>query len=85
MTDKEKVSKFSKEISHIKNPDVKKLTKEVLKNADDWFFIEPASSSGKYHPEFALDPGGLVMHTKTVVYFLCQLHLPEGRCLCKNI
>ena len=53
MTDKEKISKFSKEISHIKNPDVKKLIKEVLKNADDWFFIEPASSSGKYHPEFA--------------------------------
>ena len=77
MTDKEKVSKFSKEISHIKNPDVKKLTKEVLKNADDWFFIEPASSSGKYHPEFALGPGGLVMHTKAVVYFLYELFRSE--------
>lgn len=77
MTDKEKFSKFSKEISHIKNPDVKKLTKEVLKNADDWFFIEPASSSGKYHPEFALGPGGLVMHTKAVVYFLYELFRSE--------
>ena len=77
MTDKEKVSKFNKEISYIKNSDVKKLTKEVLKNADDWFFIEPASSSGKYHPEFALGPGGLVMHTKAVVYFLNELFRSE--------
>lgn len=73
MTEKEKLSKFDKELNLIKDGLVKKLTKEVIKHADDWFFIEPASSSGKYHPQFALEAGGLVMHTKAVVYFLKEL------------
>lgn len=73
MTEKDKLSKFDKELNFIKNGLVKKLTKEIIKQADDWFFIEPASSSGKYHPQFALEAGGLVMHTKVVVYFLKEL------------
>lgn len=73
MDNKEKIVKFDKEISLIKNINVKNLVKEILKNADDWFFTEPASSSGKYHPTFALEPGGLVMHTKAVVYFLKEM------------
>ena len=73
MTEKEKLSKFDKELNLIKDGLVKKLTKEIIKQADDWFFIEPASSSGRYHPQFALEAGGLVMHTKVVVYFLKEL------------
>lgn len=73
MDKKEKIVVFEKELSLIKNKNIKKLTKEIIENADDWFFLEPASSSGKYHPEFALQVGGLVMHTKAVVYFLKEL------------
>jgi len=31
------------------------------------FFIQPASSSGKYHPGYALGVGGLVRHTKAAM------------------
>lgn len=36
-------------------------------------FIKPASSTGKYHPEFAKGDGGLVRHTKAVVKILTAL------------
>lgn len=73
MEEKEKVKKFEKEINFIKDSNVKKLLKACLKNANDWFFTEPASSSGKHHPTFALGAGGLVLHTKAVVYFLKEI------------
>lgn len=31
------------------------------------FFLQPASSSGKYHPSYALGMGGLVRHTKAAM------------------
>ena len=31
------------------------------------FFIQPASSSGKYHPHYSLGVGGLVRHTKAAM------------------
>ena len=77
METNDKVKVFDKEISLINDSNIKKLTKEVLKNADDWFFIEPASSSGKYHPDFAREVGGLVKHTKAVVYFLKEMYRSE--------
>ena len=73
MDKKERLKFFDKELSLIRDTNVKKLTKECLKSADDWFFTEPASSSGKYHPDFALEVHGLAYHTKAVVYFLCEI------------
>ena len=32
-----------------------------------YFWVVPASSTGKYHPEYALGRGGLVRHTKAAV------------------
>lgn len=32
-----------------------------------YFFVVPASSTGKYHPQYALGVGGLVRHTKACV------------------
>lgn len=73
----DKVKVFDKEISLIKDGNIKKFAKEILKSADDWFFIEPASSSGRYHPDFAREIGGLVKHTKAVVYFLKEMYRSE--------
>lgn len=70
---KDKIKVFEKELSLIKDSSLKKFLKEILKYADDRFFIEPASSSGKYHPDFAGGAGGLVLHTKAVVYFLKEM------------
>ena len=35
----------------------------------DYFFVVPASSTGKYHPEYSLGEGGLARHTKSAVLF----------------
>lgn len=39
----------------------------------DYFFEIPASSTGKYHPEFALGEGGLLRHTKVAVRMAYEL------------
>lgn len=73
MDAKLKTNAFEKELLLIENLTIRKLAREALSKADDWFFIEPASSSGKYHPDFARGASGLVLHTKAVVYFLVEL------------
>ena len=64
---------FNKELSLIKNENVKKLTSKVLIEAPQWFFTKPASSSGNFHPEYSRGEGGLMMHTKAVVYLLKEM------------
>lgn len=42
--------------------DIAKFTIEVLKQVPSYFYIVQASSSGRYHPTYALGEGGLVRH-----------------------
>lgn len=60
----DKVLKFSKELEYINSDKVKKACKEMIKLLPDYFFEVPASSTGKYHPEYALGEGGLLRHSK---------------------
>ncbi len=76
MNREDKIAMFSKEIESIVDDDLRKLATEVIACADDYFFTIPASSSGKFHPSFSLGEGGLVRHTKCVVYMV--------RCLCES-
>lgn len=39
------------------------FTEKLFEQLPDYWFIKPASSTGKYHPAFAQDDGGLVRHT----------------------
>lgn len=64
---------FEKEISWIKSDNIKKFTEYCLDNLPSYFFIVPASSSGKYHPSYALGNGGLVRHTKAAVAIAHEL------------
>lgn len=68
-----KVSVFTKEINFIKDEDLKKDLKKLIGLLPDYFFEIPASSTGKYHPNFALGDGGLVRHTKVAVRFAYEL------------
>lgn len=68
MNKEDKIALFAKEINAIKDDGLKKLATAIIFNADDYFFTIPASSSGKHHPPFSLGEGGLVRHTKCVVY-----------------
>ena len=68
-----KVNCFKKEISYVKDSNLKKDLKTLIGILPDYFFEIPASSTGKYHPEFALGDGGLVRHTKVAVRFAYEL------------
>ena len=65
---------FERELSLIKNPDLRAMTAEFMeKRVPDYFWFVGASSSGKYHPVFSQGEGGLVRHTKAVVMFAEEL------------
>lgn len=58
---------FSKELEYIKNDKIKKSLIFMINKLPDYFFIIPASSTGKYHPEYAIGEGGLLRHTKAAI------------------
>ncbi len=58
---------FKKELLYIVNDDIREQTKKVLEHVNEKFFTEPASSTGKYHPHYALGTGGLYRHTRAAV------------------
>lgn len=55
---------FNTELSRIKEDNIRYSTELVLESLPDYFYVIPASSSGKYHPKFSLGEGGLVRHVK---------------------
>ena len=63
----DKIKVFEKELNYIKNNSYKEDLKILINLLPDYFFEIPASSTGKYHPKYALGKGGLVRHTKVVV------------------
>ncbi|MBO5704742.1 MAG: HD domain-containing protein [Alphaproteobacteria bacterium] len=64
---------FSKELNLIKMPAIRTLVENCLKAAPDYFWTMPASTTGKYHPEYTLGEGGLVRHTKAAVWIANEL------------
>lgn len=60
---------FTNELDTFTNEDIKEFAKVILNDAPDYFYEVAASSTGKYHPQYALGNGGLVRHTKAVIRF----------------
>lgn len=60
---------FKRELEYIKDERIKKACLEMIKLLPDYFFEIPASSTGKYHPAYALGEGGLLRHTKAATFF----------------
>ena len=60
-------SGLEKEIHWIRDENINKFAAYCVDNLPAYFFIVPASSSGKYHPSYALGTGGLLRHTKAAV------------------
>jgi uncharacterized protein (DUF3820 family) len=73
MLREDKIKLFINELNYIKDSNLRKFGEEVIANAEDWFFIEPASTTGKYHPKFSLGEGGLMRHTRCVAYWATAL------------
>ena len=58
---------FKTELNYIQNNRLKESVISLIELLPDYFFEIPASSTGKYHPKYALGDGGLVRHTKVAV------------------
>jgi hypothetical protein len=64
---------FKTELEYVKNPKIREFTEKAINNLPEYFFTVPASSTGKYHPSYALGDGGLVRHTKAAVRIAIEL------------
>ena len=58
---------FEVELSYIKDERLKENARILLDLLPDYYYEIPASSSGKYHPDFATGNKGLIRHTKVAV------------------
>ncbi len=67
MIDTDKKEIFYDEINYLKNEDLKESLKKLIDLLPEYFFHEAASSTGKYHPKYALGEAGLLRHTKAAV------------------
>lgn len=56
------------EIALINNEQIKNFVTNTLENVTEYFYIGMASSTGKYHPTCTCKKGGIITHTKRVVY-----------------
>lgn len=69
---------FELELDLIKNSQIREMTLKMLEIAPEYFWVKPSSSTGKYHPEQSQGEGGLVRHTKAVVYMADELCRSEA-------
>lgn len=65
MINKEEI--FKNELDSIVDLDLNRFARFCMSKVANYFFKVPASTSGKYHPTYALGKGGLVRHTKAAV------------------
>ncbi|MGN1341184.1 MAG: hypothetical protein ACI4WS_12900 [Oscillospiraceae bacterium] len=68
-----KAKVFEKELRCIVDEHIRDATRKIVCELPDYFFTTAASSTGKYHPTYALDSGGLVRHTKAAVKICADL------------
>lgn len=64
---------FDTELQMIQNGQIRDFTLRVIEAAPEYWFTEPASSTGKYHPAYATGDGGLIRHTKAAAHILNDL------------
>jgi hypothetical protein len=64
---------FGPELALITDPAYREFAAACLREAPPEFWVFPASTSGKHHPEFARGEGGLVQHTKAAVQVALDL------------
>lgn len=73
-----KVDYFKKEYSYIKKQKYVDNLKIMVDLLPDYFFLVPASSTGKYHPEFSLGNGGLLRHSKFAAKLAHEMYNDES-------
>lgn len=66
----EKAKIFDSILNTIENKDIRHFAEECIETIPDYFWEVGASSTGKYHPQYALGELGLARHTCALVRFL---------------
>ncbi len=64
---------FAVELSYIQDAKIRSSAQKIISLLPDYYFHEPASSTGKYHPKFSLGERGLVRHVKVAVRYAQEL------------
>lgn len=57
----------------IQDENVKKFMEQCIETIPEYWYTVPASSTGKYHPNYALGNGGLMRHTIALLRFFNRL------------
>lgn len=57
----------------VQDENVKKFMEQCIETIPEYWYIVPASSTGKYHPNYALGNGGLMRHTIALLRFFDRL------------
>ena len=58
---------FLDELNYINNKELQESLLKIIELLPDYWLTEPASSTGKYHPDYALGEGGLLRHSKAAM------------------
>lgn len=58
---------FLDELEYIKDEGLGESFLKLIQLLPDYWLVEAASSTGKYHPEYALGEGGLLRHSKAAM------------------
>lgn len=58
---------FLDELELINDENLSESLLKIIEKLPDYWFVEAASSTGKYHPEYALGEGGLLRHSKAAM------------------
>ena len=66
----EKANIFDSILNTIENEDIRYFAEQCIETIPDYFWEVGASSTGKYHPQYALGELGLARHTCALVRFL---------------
>jgi len=72
-----KLQAFEKELEHIHSPKIREFAEKSLETLPDYFYHIGASSTGKYHPSYALGEGGLVRHVRSAIRIAVELFRME--------
>lgn len=58
---------FLDELDYIKDDELQESLISIIQALPEYWFKVPASSTGKYHPSYALGEGGLLRHSKAAM------------------
>lgn len=77
MNSEQKIEIMQTELDYIQDDEMREAVSKLVGMLPDYFFEVAASSTGKYHPAYALETGGLVRHTKAAVRVAKELYNAE--------